>query len=134
MITTDNLHIAGSGVPEMTAKVFKAAGKRMTELQRRVLDRAYIRQTGQLEAHLSGDPVQVQTLGEDVMMNISYLDYIRFLDLKKTKNGKKKKRYAQIYNKYVYGFLMGYTHNNIRAGLTEIAEKQLPETTINIKI
>lgn len=131
-MTLDNLHVAGSGIPEMTARVFQAGGKRLTELQRRVLQRAYMRHTGHLDAQLSGDPVKVQQSGSDVSMTIDYLGYMKFLDLKKTSKGKRKKRYAPIYNKYVFGFLMGYTYNNLRAGMAEVADRELPTTTINI--
>ena len=31
--------------------------------------------------------------------------HIRFLDLKKTRSGKKKRNYTPIYNRYVYGYL-----------------------------
>lgn len=38
------------------------------------------------------------------MITIDQL-HIRFLDMKKGRNGKRKKLYAPIYNKYVYGYL-----------------------------
>ena len=38
-------------------------------------------------------------------IEMSYPIHIRFLDMKKGRNGKGKKRYAPIYNKYVYGYL-----------------------------
>ena len=36
-------------------------------------------------------------------VTVSYAKHIRFLGMKKSRSGKKKKHYAAIYNKQVYG-------------------------------
>ena len=42
---------------------------------------------------------------QSMSVTVSYPKHIRFLDMKKSRSGEKKKRYAAIYNKQVYGHL-----------------------------
>lgn len=42
---------------------------------------------------------------QDATVSVPYPIHIRFLDLKKTRSGKKKRNYTPIYNRYVYGYL-----------------------------
>ena len=78
----------------------KHQGDRLLETQRGIAQATYRTRTGQLMNSLSGG-VTVS----DCKVDIPYPVHIRFLDMKKTRTGKKKKRYFPIYNKYVYGYL-----------------------------
>lgn len=78
----------------------KRQGDRLLETQRGIAQATYRTRTGQLMNSLSGG-VTVS----DCKVDIPYPVHIRFLDMKKTRTGKKKKRYFPIYNKYVYGYL-----------------------------
>lgn len=56
------------------------------------------------------------TSGEnDVQIQINYPSTIRFLDLKKSKSGKKKKVYTPIYNRLLFGHVYGsgYSLSNV---------------------
>lgn len=133
MVTTGNIR-STPGMGPMIASVFREAGKQLTQTQDMVLNQAYVRHTGDLSALLSSNPTIVQNTSDSATMRIRYLAQIRFMDLKKTAKGKKKKRYQPIYNKYVFGFLMGYTYNHLRQGLTRVANQSLPTITVNINV
>ena len=79
--------------------------------------------TGTLAQALSGQP-QVT----DMQVSIPYPKHIRFLDLKKTKLGKRKKRYAAIYNRYVYGYLKSPIYRVLMASLPKQMIKTMEET------
>ena len=50
-------------------------------------------------------------------VSLPYPKHIRFLDMKKTKSGKKKRRYEPIYNKYVYGYLKSDIYKMMMAAI-----------------
>lgn len=84
-------------------------GEKLLARQRSVASSTYNTKTGNLMSSLSASPVQTSDT-RAVGVEVSYPIYIRFLDMKKTWSKKKqklvkKKRYAPIYNKYVYGYL-----------------------------
>ena len=78
----------------------KRQGDRLLETQCGIAQATYRSRSGQLMNSLSGG-VTVS----DCKVDIPYPVHIRFLDMKKTRTGKRKKRYFPIYNKYVYGYL-----------------------------
>ena len=64
----------------------------------------------------------VESLGEaptvnNLKLTIQYPMYIRFLDMKKGRGGKKKKNYEPIYNKYVYGYMYSGVYRRLKAAL-----------------
>lgn len=84
-------------------------GEKLLARQRSVASSTYNTKTGNLMSALSASPVQTSDT-RAVGVEVSYPIYIRFLDMKKVWSKKKqklvkKKRYAPIYNKYVYGYL-----------------------------
>lgn len=84
-------------------------GEKLLARQRSVASSTYNTKTGNLMSALSASPVQTSDT-RSVGVEVSYPIYIRFLDMKKSWSKKKqklvkKKRYAPIYNKYVYGYL-----------------------------
>lgn len=133
MVTTQNIR-STPGMGKMIGEVFADGGKQLTQIQNRVLTRTYLRRTGQLSALLESNPVIVENTADSATMRIRYMGQIRFLDLKKTALGKKKKRYRPIYNKYVFGFLMGYTYNQLRQGVSRVANESIPSVYINVNI
>lgn len=119
----------------MTADVLREAGDRLTTMQGYVLKRTYQSRTGDLAANLASKPYHVYSGADGVSMQVDYLPHIRLLDLKKTRYGKLKKRYEPIYNKYVWGFLMGFVYGRLRSGLTrQVLDRGLSTTVININL
>lgn len=87
----------------------KSQGDRLLETQRSVFNATYKSRTGRLARALSSAPV-TGTSGSGMSVEVSYPMHIRFLDMKKKWSKRKeklvrKKNYAPIYNKYVYGYL-----------------------------
>ena len=72
----------------------------LLESQAAIASANYSKRSGQLSDALQGTP-SVQSMS----VTVSYPKHIRFLDMKKSRYGKKKKIYAPIYNKQVYGHL-----------------------------
>lgn len=56
---------------------------------------------------LTGMQAQVDRTDDEVQIQLNYPATIRFLDLKKTKYGKKKRVYSPIYNRPLFGHLYG---------------------------
>lgn len=81
-------------------------------------DAPYYIRTGRLRDALWNLPSASGT-----KIEITYPLHIRFLDMKKGRKGKKKKRYAPIYNKYVYGYL--------KADVRRTLNRMIPNIMIN---
>jgi hypothetical protein len=104
---------------QQVADIFYSAGSGILANQR-YLQRTFLhRQSGNLERMLGGRNFNVITSSGRVQLIINYISTIRFLDLKKTAMGKKKRNYVQIYNKVLYGFLYGRTYPALQYGLWE---------------
>lgn len=56
---------------------------------------------------LAGMEAQVDRTDDEVQILLNYPATIRFLDLKKTRYGKKKRYYTPIYNRPLFGHLYG---------------------------
>lgn len=92
-------------------------GERLLERQKSSFGETYESRSGSLARALSARPV-IKTSGNSVSVEVSYPIHIRFLDMKKRwskKNQKmvRKKKYAPIYNKYVYGYLKSDIHRKL---------------------
>ena len=83
--------------------------------------------SGKLFDALQGTP-SVQSMS----VIVSYPKHIRFLDMKKSRSGKKKKRYAAIYNKQVYGHLKSGVWKFLMAALPKQMIRTM-EATIKSK-
>lgn len=80
---------------------------------------AFQRRTGNLQRSFSG----ASTMFRDRIAQLRYPKYIRFLDMKRGRGGVKKK-HAPIYNRPVYGYLVG----GIRRFLNAVIPGQLVRT------
>lgn len=107
-------------------------GKKATDLlahQSRIFARTYTRRTGTLaEALLNGQPEVT-----DMKVSIPYPKHIRFLDMKKTRLGKRKKRYAQIYNRYVYGYLKSSVYKLLMGSLPDQIVKTIEDNITTLR-
>lgn len=65
------------------------------------------RRSPHLSDLLTGMQAQVDRTDDEVQIQLNYPATIRFLDLKKTKYGKKKRVYSPIYNRPLFGHLYG---------------------------
>ena len=112
-----------------TADVLVDTTEKLLHEQSGILETYYNRRTGTLAQHLKSRPFNVKKSAEGVRLIISNISQIRFMDLKKTAAGKRKKIYHPIYNKPVYGYLFGYAYDRMRGGLTQYLRQ---ETTAKV--
>ena len=104
---------------QQIADIFSTAGSGILENQR-YLERTFLhRRSGALASMLGGNNFNVMASSARVQLIINYISTIRFLDLKKTASGGKKRNYVAIYNKVLFGFLYGRTYPALRYGLVE---------------
>lgn len=87
-------------------------GEQLLATQKMIATVYYANRTGELLSTLGQKPTVA-----NMKMTIQYPLYIRFLDMKKGRGGKKKKTYEPIYNKYVYGYLYGGIYRRLKAAL-----------------
>ncbi len=124
MITTDNIYTID--MPQ----IFNKAAKELTGIQATIAGRDNVKKTGNLADYLKVGPYHVGTQNGEATLMITYPIYIRFIDLMFRKNKPKKK--IPIYNKYVWGFMMGYIYNRSRGGIVRHIAERLKETKIEI--
>lgn len=98
-------------------------GRKLLNRQVNIFDATYSSKTGALSSALHGAP---QVDGMQVTMN--YPKHIRFLDMKKGANGRRKKKYAAIYNKYVYGYLKADVWKTLNKAIPRQMVKAITET------
>lgn len=110
MITDQFRHEVGTFLQDQAAKLLTHQGE--------IASATYQERTGRLQQSLNHLPFP-----KDGRIEVSYPIHIRFLDMKKGRNGKRKKRYAPIYNKYVYGYL--------KSGILRQMNRMVPDIMIN---
>ena len=96
----------------------KRQGDNLLEKQKSVFDATYTSRSGSLARTLSSKSTVTGNLFGGAMVEVAYPIHIRFLDMKKRWSKKKekmvrKKKYAPIYNKYVYGYLKSDIHRKL---------------------
>ena len=133
MITTDNTHTVG--FRDTLSRGLPKAADNLLSIQKNVLNSVYQQRSGLLNDLLSSKPYSVHVTDSSASMTINYIAQIRFMDMKRNpRSGKVKKPYAPIYNKYVWGFLMGYTYNLLREGMAGMIRRDLSSVTLDVKI
>lgn len=70
---------------------------------------------------------------KDATVSIPYPVHIRFLDLKKTRTGRKKRNYIPIYNRYVYGYMKSGIWRMLMAALPKQMIRTIEETIKTVK-
>lgn len=115
MLTQDYIHTLNG--------LLREQGEHLLATQRMIATVYYASQSGKL----------VSTLGEaptvsNLKLTIKYPLYIRFLDMKKGRGGKKKKGYEPIYNKYVYGYLYGGIYRRLKSALGGYVRRTIVNT------
>ena len=109
----------GLSFVDHSAAVLEDTAEKLLHEQRGILETYYNRRTGTLARHLQSRIFNVKRSERGVSLIIDYLAQIRFMDLRKTASGKRKKIYHPIYNQPLYGYLFGYAYHRLRLGLLE---------------
>jgi len=103
---------------DQSAQILDDAGRLLFEEQKGILDTYFNRHTGILSRFLAQKHHHISKSSDGIRMDIDYMKQIRFMDLKRTASGRKKKIYEPIYNKPLYGYLLGYAYKRLRLGLS----------------
>ena len=117
-----------------TQSVLMETVEKLLEEQGEILETYYNKRTGNLARDLQSKPFNIKKSEAGVQLVINYMSQIRFMDLKKTKFGKKKQIYHQIYNRYVFGYLFGYAYNAFRSGILNYLRQETTAKVDAIKI
>lgn len=70
---------------------------------------------------------------KDATVSVPYPVHIRFLDMKKTRTGRKKRHYTPIYNRYVYGYLKSDIWRMLMAALPKQMIRTIEATIKTVK-
>ncbi len=124
MITTNNVYTID--MPQ----IFDNAAKELVDRQASVAGSSSVKKSGRLADYLKARPYHVGTQDGDTTLMITYPIYSRYIDLQFRKGKPKKK--VSIYNKLVWGFLMGYIYRRTRGGVAKFIAEKLRDTKIEI--
>lgn len=108
-----------------TAKVLTESAESIYKEQAATAKTYIHPRTYALQQKLQAAPFSVRHSGSGAILTLEYLKYTRFLDMKKSPKGRKKRNYHALYNKIFYGTIYGYTYNALRYGLTGAVKQQL---------
>jgi len=111
MFTEEFQHRVGS--------ILQEQADALIDTQRDIASTYYRQRTGQLISSLSQRPAV-----SGMKIRIPYPLHIRFLDMKRTSTGKRKKGQKPIYNKYIYGFLYSGTYRRLSRGISGMVVAQ----------
>ena len=101
---------------------------RLLAHQASIASASYNSRTGSLARALAS-----KATVQDATVSIPYPVHIRFLDMKKTRTGKKKRAYAPIYNRYVYGYLKSDIWKMLMAAIPKQMIKAVEATIKTLK-
>lgn len=101
---------------------------RLLAHQASIASASYNSRTGSLARALTS-----KATVQDATVSIPYPVHIRFLDMKKTRTGKKKRAYAPIYNRYVYGYLKSDIWKMLMAAIPKQMIKAVEGTIKTVK-
>ena len=119
MITDQFRHEVGTFLQDQAAKLLTHQGE--------IASATYQERTGRLQQSLNHLPFP-----KDGRIEVSYPIHIRFLDMKKGRKGKKKKHYAPIYNKYVYGYMRSDIRKKLNKIIPDIMVREFESTLIKL--
>lgn len=112
-------------------------GDRLLARQKSVFDATYQPRSGSLARALSDKPA-VRVTDSSFSIEVEYPLHIRFLDMKKRWSKKKermvrKKKYAPIYNKYVYGYLKSGIQNRLNEFISRVMIRAIEDNFKSVK-
>ena len=108
-------------------RVMKAQTDALLAKQSAVAAMSFKRRTGTLAQSLQGNPSITGT-----SVDLDYPKYIRFLDMKRGRNGLRKV-HAPIYNKPVYGYLVGGVRRFLNAVIPGILVRTIEDTIKDVR-
>lgn len=118
-------YIRGQLYSQFTAQVLQNAAPNILREQADRVETYYNKRTGQIASQLRNQAFRVQTSGNGAILDLNYLIDLRFLDIKLSRLGKKKKVYGPVYNRPLWGYVYGYIFGTLRYGLTQSVQAEI---------
>ena len=109
---------------EFTARTLRTAASMILREQAKTIAAYLNYRTGHISNSLY-DAFLVTKSAYGANLHFNYLIDLRFLDIKTTAAGRKKKVYAAVYNRPLWGYVYGYTFGTLRYGLTQSVEAEI---------
>lgn len=106
-------------------RVLTGAAKEILQEQREAVRIYYNRRSGKIMQDLSDAIASVRPTAGGTTLFFKYLIDLRFLDMKKTASGKKKKVYGPVYNRILWGHVYGNIIPQLRFGLNRSIEVEI---------
>lgn len=97
----------------------------MLSKQLAVAEAVYTPRTGTLNKALASKPYKVS----GTTVTVRYPLHVRFLDMKKGSTGRKKQKYAPIYNRNVYGYLKAAVSKKLKRCIPALLLSEWRTTT-----
>jgi len=110
---------------EFTAQVLRAAAPKILSEQADRVETYFNQRTGHIADSLRNQSFTVQKLGDAAILQFNYLLDLRFMDIKTTAKGNKKRVYGPVYNKPLWGYVYGYIFGTLRYGLTKQVQSEI---------
>ncbi len=101
-----------------------AAPMIMSEQAARVIT-YYNERSGHIYENLQSQAFRVLRMGSGAILSFDYLIDLRYMDMKTTKTGRKKKVYGPVYNKPLWGYVYGYIFGTLKWGLTGKVQSEI---------
>lgn len=98
-------------LPMQASDVMHEIALRLLSSQAQILRIDYNERTGNIMSALQSIPFDIYQNGGNPSLTIDYPTTLRFLDLKKTATGKRKKLYSAIYNRPLFGHIYGHGYS-----------------------
>lgn len=117
-------YIKGMLYQEFAARVLQNTAPEILEEQHQRVYQYYNFRTGSIGARLSTQAAKVRKMAGGAVLEFDYAIDLRFLDIKKTKHGKKKV-YGPVYNRPLWGYVYGYIFNTLRYGLSAKVQQEI---------
>ena len=116
----------------------KRQGDSLLEKQKSVFEATYTSRSGSLARALSSKSTATGNLFGGASVEVAYPIHIRFLDMKKRWSKKnermvRKKKYAPIYNKYVYGYLKSAVWKKLNELIPRMMIRTIEENIKSVK-
>lgn len=118
-------YIRGQLYSEFTAQVLRNAAPKIMSEQADRVETYFNERTGHIVDSLMNQAFRVQRMGDGAILQLDYLIDLRFLDIKTTASGKKKRLYGPVYNRPLWGYVYGYIFGTLKYGLTQKVQAEI---------
>ena len=110
---------------EFATRVLRENAPDIIEEQRQRVLQYYNQRTGRIDNALDMRKYRVDRLAGGAILTFDYMIDLRFLDIKFTATGRKKRIYGPVYNKPLWGYVYNYIFATLRYGLNEKVRNEI---------